>query len=157
MVSHEQARSVALFFLLSLPEERLAVSAAEKAIKEINSRLPKSSGGEDLQADVLIVETCLRIRGKLKAKNVKPKARAPGPPKWSVPPSIQFDHWKRFMQEAGDDEVIALLLAQVCGFEEADVADALNVSVGTVRSRVSRAVSHLGRLSRGGKEDAWTF
>ena len=148
MMSEQQLRAVALFFAFALPEERIAMQAAEKAVTEIKSEITKSNAKSDESKNVLIVRACRnsfqRSKKQIQRRN----------PRFQFGKSVLFpDHtdpspWIRFQAEAGDDELLAVILNKILKIPEVEIAQGLDISDGTVRYRVSRAVRRLGRLTQ---------
>jgi DNA-directed RNA polymerase specialized sigma24 family protein len=50
----------------------------------------------------------------------------------------------KFHRSASDEEIVAASLSKLLGFAEQDIAVGLNVSIGTVRYRIGKAVRQIG-------------
>lgn len=61
-----------------------------------------------------------------------------------LPPDLDINVWMSFLGNGEPTEVEAVLLSKILGFSDADIAEGLGVTTGTVRYRVGRGLRHLG-------------
>jgi DNA-directed RNA polymerase specialized sigma24 family protein len=63
---------------------------------------------------------------------------------WDLPDRTDLGSWMKFQKSASDEELIVITFVKILGFSEKDISTALNVSAGTVRYRVGKAVRQIG-------------
>lgn len=140
MVSSDQAREIALFFLLSLMDEKLALSAAHKSIAQLKAM--SVSGSEPERADVArVLSRAFDSHRKQLSRN-RPTEMSSSVV--TFPAGTDFASWQKFYRASSDAEVCAVVLVRVLGFSENDVASGFNVSTGTMKYRVAKGVRQLG-------------
>jgi DNA-directed RNA polymerase specialized sigma24 family protein len=137
----ERARKIALFFLFSLADERVAFQAAHKAIAQFKG----SSQQAHLDASTIRILKKIYDRHKMLLDR-DTIANAEPPSSWLLESGISAEHWLRFKRNSSDQEVLALVFSRIIGFTETEIADGLGVSAGTIRYRVGKALRHLGSL-----------
>jgi hypothetical protein len=138
----ERARKIALFFLFSLCDERVALQASHKAIAQF-----KAATDETFKFDGDTIRVLKKIYDRHKTLMARESiANAVAPSSWVLSEGVNANHWLRFRKNAADQEVVALVLSRIVGFNEEEVARGLGVSPGTVRYRVGKALRQLGSL-----------
>ncbi len=85
-------------------------------------------------------------RAKSRMRNSAAPAWTGGalPQSVTIPSELDLSAWATFLNSAHAEEAEAVLLSQILGFSEAEIAQGLDVSEGTVRYRVGRGLRHLG-------------
>lgn len=63
---------------------------------------------------------------------------------FDIPRGLDLVVWSSFLTAAEETEVEAVLLSIVLNFSDDEIAEALDVTAGTVRYRVGRGLRHLG-------------
>ncbi len=134
MISDEQVRRIALFFFLSLMDEKAALQASDKAVAQLKS---KNESALDDQA--LIRVLWQNFEQSAKQMDRRPARGAPET-SWASSSPVSFRPWIKFHQEAGKNELVAVLLSRVLGFKEESIASGLGVSLGTARHRISKGM-----------------
>lgn len=150
MITDEQVRAIALFFLFALMDEKIALRAAEKAVASLKATHGRAPGSENAAK----VEDHSLIRAVKKSfdQHVKlaPRNRAVSVPDsmWKLPSGFDaktgIQAWTRFQQDSGENEIVAVIFSRVLGFRDEDIADGLNVSLGTARYRIGKGMRQLG-------------
>ncbi|MEK7358727.1 MAG: hypothetical protein AAB250_19940 [Bdellovibrionota bacterium] len=140
MLSDEQARGIALFFLFSLMDEKTALAAAHKAVASAKAAAPKASQTPSETAIVTVLRKTFETHRKLLPRNRPTEA----PLSWKLPPGIDAQAWAKFHQDSSDGEIVAIVLAKVLGFSEEAIAEGLNVSLGTLKYRIGKGMRQLG-------------
>ncbi|HVK61137.1 MAG TPA: hypothetical protein VM432_06285 [Bdellovibrionales bacterium] len=139
----ERARKIALFFLFSLADERVALHAAHKAIAQF-----KASSNESAKIDAETIKALRKIyekhKGQLHRESI---ANAVPPSSWNLPAGVSANAWLRFHKNSSEQEIVALVLSKILALDEDDVAQGLGVSPGTVRYRVGKALRQLGSFT----------
>lgn len=137
MITDELVRSIALFFFLSFLDEKVALEASERAVTQLKAR-GKSS---DHPSIVRLLWQCFEQYSKHVSR--RPLKTEPDVD-WAVPPHVDLGPWVKFQQEAGKNELIAVLLSRILGFNDESIASGLGISVGTARHRIGKGMRHLG-------------
>lgn len=136
MITEEDVRRIALFFLFALSDEKSALQAAQKTVAQLKA---KSAGSN---ADLI------RTLRKAFEHQQKLGLRAPNVPLsesvCQLPPDVELRAWLKFKKDASEQEIVALVLAKILGFSEDDIARGLDVSIGTVHYRVGKGTRQLG-------------
>jgi hypothetical protein len=160
MITDEQARRIALFFLFSLVDEKVALQAAHKAAAQVKAlSTPKPGSGptppdNSPQASNAAIIAILR-KGFDQHRKLLPRNRPMIEPdsSWVLPTHagkasdlkyIDIQGWFRFQKDSSYTEIVAVVLAKILGFDEYDIAEGLNISIGTVRYRIGKGVRQLG-------------
>ncbi len=148
MVSSDQAREIALFYLLSLMDEKLALSAAHKSIAQLKAMKPLENGTHDRVDVARILRKGFDTHRKMLQRN-RPTEMSERI-LW-FPDGTDFATWQKFYRSSSDAEVTAIVLTRILGFPEAAVAEGFNVSSGTMKYRVAKGTRQLGNvLSKSG-------
>lgn len=150
MITDEQARWIALFFLFALMEERVALQAAHKTVAQLkaqgasaradaSSDEPKKGLGrpEIIRAMTKVLEPYRRLASRAKPA-VFPDAV------WRLPAQFDIDPWTKFQKSAAANEVVAVILSKLLPFTDHEIAEGLGVSLGTARYRVGKGIRQLG-------------
>lgn len=131
--------TVAKYFFFTALDERISYSASLRVLAELRS---KNWAGQENRHRWIQVLTKWR-----------PHARSLPPKFWSenqsdrgfnFPHDFDFSLWLSFQSAADPSEVEAVLLSKVLGFSDQEIAEGLQVTVGTVRYRLGRGLRHLG-------------
>ncbi|MES2856359.1 MAG: hypothetical protein V4692_10880 [Bdellovibrionota bacterium] len=145
----ERARRIALFFLFSLADERVAFQAAHKAVASLKASSAKASNELGVDHIRLLKKIYDKHKTLLERESL---ANAVPPTSWQLAPGVSAATWLRFRKNAADQEVIALVLSKIVGFDDESVARGLGVSVGTIRYRVGKALRQLGSMTDKGAQ-----
>lgn len=143
MITDTQAREVALFFLLSLVDQKVALQAAHKAVAQIKALAPVGSN----EVSRIEVAGVLK-RGFEQHRKLLPRNQ---PTEMSdttlvFPEGTDFATWQKFYLQASDAEITSVILVKILGFTEEEVAESFNVSLGTVKYRVAKGVRQLSTV-----------
>jgi hypothetical protein len=142
MVSSDQARDIALFFLLSLMDEKQALQAAHKSIAQLKAM--NSIDGHDDRADVArVLRKMFDIHRKQLSRN---RPTEMSEKVLAFPAGTDFATWQKFYRTSSDAEVTAVILTRILGYPEVAVAEGFNVSAGTMKYRVAKGVRQLGAV-----------
>jgi hypothetical protein len=155
MVTNEQVRRIALFFLFSLMDEKTALHAAGRVIASVKAAYP--AGKPQTISNAELIKSCWGQwpqHRKLARTHVGNQAKVPNnvaqsstlipSSAWALPERADLGPWMKFHRSAADEEIVAVTLMNILGFSENEIAHGLNVSVGTVRYRVGNAIRKLG-------------
>lgn len=161
MVSDEQVRWIALFFLYSLMDEKIALQSAHKAIASLKARghgdTPRSNVDADTDdapvarsggAKVAIVRAVKKVWDQQRKSMPKNRPVVMPESAWILPDHVDIAPWAKFQKDAADEQVIAVVLSRILGFSDQDIAEGLNVSLGTVRYRIGKGIRQLGSVAK---------
>lgn len=138
------AEKIALFFYFCFMDESRALAASGKAFRLYSDRVV----GEKLNSDVQVIRACYKVLSSQKDfGSVSHIGFAQG--NIEFPKGSNWGPWFEFRKSADVDVYAAVILVKVLGFTVTDVAEALNVTDGTVRHRLSRALRGLGQFVQG--------
>lgn len=142
MVSAEQAREVALFYLLSLMDEKQALQAAHKTIAQLKSM--NSVEGVYAHSDIArLLRRGFDAQRKQLSRNQPHEITAGA---LQFPEGTDFATWQKFHRASADGEITAVVLAKIFGYNEADMAEGFGVSAGTMKFRVAKGMRQLGAV-----------
>lgn len=134
------AREIALFFLFSLLDQRVALSAAHKAIAQVKA-LSSENEPASRAAVARILKSGFDSHRRLLPRNQSVELSDSA---LSLPQGTDMPTWTKFHSTASDDEITAVVLTQILGYKEEEVAEGFDVSVGTMKYRISKGIRHLG-------------
>lgn len=141
MVSSNQARDIALFFLLSLMDEKLALSAAHKSIAQLKTVRALEDGHHDLVDVAKILRRNFESHRKQLSRN-RPTEMSENV--IGFPAGTDLATWQKFYRSSSDAEVTAVVLTRILGYPESAMAEGFNVSSGTMKYRVAKGIRQLG-------------
>ena len=126
------------FYFLSL-DEQISFSASLKALAELRSNdwLEERDRSRWVQVLAKWKPKLKQLRGR----QWRDFAQAPG---FSLSENVDINAWSGFLSSGEASEIEAVLLSQILGFSDEDIASGLQVTIGTVRYRVGRGLRHLG-------------
>jgi DNA-binding CsgD family transcriptional regulator len=138
------SKSIALFFFFALMDEQRAMEATSKAIQNYRARMAKHP--ETKPAITLVASTAdvWRSEGKRIVRGRQNFSFGAG---WDLPSGLDLGPWKEFQKTAQEDEFLALIWSLILKISDEDIAMALNISIGTLRYRIGKALRKLGALT----------
>lgn len=163
MVSDAQVRTITLFFLFSLMDEKLAIEAASKTIAQVKSnksfKSKKSAkqgivesdsesnvdqlGGDHFQLEIIPI---LKKGFDYYRKYISRSQISSTPTTaWKLPESTSLEAWRLFHSEVSEAELIAVTLSKILRFHDESISRGLGVSLGTIRYRTSKGTRLLGQ------------
>jgi hypothetical protein len=129
-------RPLSLFFFFSLMNETKSIHYTIKTIEKLKKLKP----GTDLNKMMIRIASELLIRSDSTeiyiTKNVDEF--------WILPMDLELGPWKEFHRKISKKELVSLLWGLVIKVSEDDITDALNITQGTHRYRISSALKQLG-------------
>jgi hypothetical protein len=154
-MKREQAREIGLFFLLGFMEERVALSAASRAIAQLKAEFSEISR-KDREHQPVAVDAIIRVcreSWKIHRKQI-PRNQANLPPSkdsrtWIIPANIDLGVWTRYQRDAPDEDIMTVLFSLVLGISDSDLAMGFQTSTGTIRYRLGKGVRQLGLIACG--------
>lgn len=150
-MKREQARAIGLFFLLGLMEERVALSAAGRAIAQLKAEFPDISR-KDREQEAVPIEALIKVcRESWKSHRKQiPRNQPTTAPEtsWVIPAGLEISTWARYQKDAPDEDIMTLLFSLVLEIGDEDLAEGFQTSVGTIRYRLGKGVRQLGLVAR---------
>ncbi len=144
-------RRFALFFILAFLDDRLAAEISEKATLLFKSKYPKFQSESEIETPEVrrdMIAICFSQWQTYKKRLTKGMTREKTEFNISaygkMPAHLELGPWLRFHKEAAEEEVLAVLFTQILEFSETETAEALKVSLGTLRHRVGKGIRVLG-------------
>ena len=131
-------RSVALFFYLNLLDSKLAFGASQRAL--MNWRELSRNGKPSYSELISMVHQVLPKAGRFRLENL------PQETSWKMSDQVDLAPWIEFQKRSEQKEFWAVLWSQVVGVPEAEIAEAFEVSEGTIRYRINRGLRTLGAV-----------
>ena len=132
---------VAKYFFFTCLDEQLSFSVSLKVLSELKARnrLDQEHRGHWVQT---------LHKWRTKVNHLRPRPWHDSPLEKGFILSEEFDlaGWVSFQSNADAHEVEAVLLSRILAFKDEEIAEGLDVTVGTVRYRVGRGLRHLGGL-----------
>jgi DNA-directed RNA polymerase specialized sigma24 family protein len=151
MISDDLVRGIALFFLFSLMDEKAALLAAQKVVATLKAQQkPREKSDSSESASRVALIKILRKTFEQQRK-LQPRNRPTAPPSeaWVLPPELaDVKPWQKFQKDAADVEIVAVVLSRILGMTDHEIAEGLNISLGTARYRVGKGMRHLGSSLR---------
>jgi hypothetical protein len=137
-MTDDQVRRIALFFLFTLMDERVAMHAAQKAVAHL-----KATSGPNAEG-ATVIQTLRRLHDQ--HRKLLPRSRPVQIPvgTLTLPDGADFAPWIKFQKEGSDQEIVAVVLSKILSYADEDIADGLGVSLGTARYRIGKGVRQLG-------------
>jgi len=139
-------KSIALFFFFAFLDDRRALEASTQAINIFSDKKKKNPQFSD---EVLVVMVTFAVWTKhhLKLNRGNPNFSAEAG--WMIPTDLDLGPWREFQKLATQDELLAVIWSKILNLSEADIAQGLGISEGTVRYRLGRALRKLGSMAQG--------
>lgn len=129
-------RPLSLFFFFSLMNETRSIHFTIKTIEKLKKLKP----GADLDVLMIRIGTDLFLKNTNTdvyiTKNVSEF--------WILPKDLDLGPWKEFHKKISKTELVSLLWGLVIKLPEENILNALNITQGTHRYRISSALKKLG-------------
>ena len=138
------ARSIALFFFYALMDEQRAIEATSKAIQHYRARMAKNP---EKKPAVTLVAATAEIWKSESHRMIRGRQNFAFGPGWNLPAGLDIGPWKEFQKTAQEDEFLAVIWSQILQISDEDIAMGLNISIGTLRYRLGKALRKLGALT----------
>lgn len=140
-------RRFALFFFLAFLDERLAAEISDRAAANYKVRNNKNLDADSPEMRLLTIELCRTYwesnKRRMSRQEIKPNADGIG----KFPAKLSLQPWIKFHKQTPDEEILTFLLVEILKFSELEVSEALKISIGTLRHRISRTVRVLGNFA----------
>ena len=145
-MGESEVKSIALFFFFAFLDDRRAIEAAAQTVSAF--KLKKKKNPESASAALIVMST-FAIWSKQHLKLNRGNPNFTNEAGWIIPSDLDLGPWREFQKLATRDELLSVIWAKVLGFSETDIAWGLEISEGTVRYRLGRALPKLGSMAQG--------
>ena len=117
----------------------------EKLLKQLTKKTLRSLKKED---DLMhrIVFHCHRALSGAKHKTKTKHILLSTNPYINMNKSVEVTYWFDFLKEAESETVTPIIFSQILKVNDDDIAKGLNISVGTLRYRLGKALTKLGGI-----------
>jgi hypothetical protein len=137
-------RSIALFFFFALMDEKLALAASIKSVKLYRKQAAKTP---EIPSQILLIRAILNVWNIERKSLSRGRQTTVFSKLWAMPPQLDLNPWKEFQKQSPNEELLSILFVTILGFKASDVAQAMNLSEGSIKYRLSKALSRLGEYS----------
>lgn len=134
-MGEQEIKSIALFFLLAFLDETIALEATRTFLKKTR----KGSSSKLKIAHDIFLEYRQNPRFRLSATGIIQENTV-------LPAKINLSAWRQFLRESDPQSLFPLIWIQILKEDEKIVAAAMNVTSGTLHTRVGQALEKLGGL-----------
>lgn len=141
-MGEKDIRSISLFFFFAFLNEAKAVEASARAVayaRERKKRRPQEEAG------TTVVLATKEIWERIEAEDELPPPPT-GNSAWVLPAGVDLRSWREFLKIASTEELGAVIWSAILGLPDQVIAEALDVTPGTVRYRWGHGLGKLGRL-----------
>lgn len=145
MITDEQVRWIALFFLFSFMEESSALQAAQRVIAQVKASAPKDATSV---SNISIIRALRKTWDQQKKSQSRNRTVVPPDHAWILPDHMDIGPWAKFQKEAASEQLLAVILSKVLKFSDQEIAEGLNISLGTARYRIGKGIRQLGLVTK---------
>ncbi len=142
-MDEKDLHAIALFFYYAFLNDWMARLACLEAVKLAERRVKTA---EPSSKETQIARVCYEVFEiyKKKQRHLSPKDHQQAEMIWKSPEELPLAPWRDLLKKGADEEVACLILAHIVNFSENSVAEALGLTVGSLRYRLGRALKLLG-------------
>jgi hypothetical protein len=143
-MSENDIRAIALFFYFALLDERRAV---ELAMSSLNLCNEKKKRYPELKNSIIIVMATSKIWENNRHKIPRGLPNTSAQSAWKLPANTDLGPWREFQKNAEDDELVSVIWSRILKYSDEDIAQGLELTQGTVRYRLAKAIRLLGGMN----------
>lgn len=133
------------FFFLALLDEKAALNSSSRAFAAWKVETSKSRT-LSVYGPLSLVRLLSRNWTSLKMHNASGQPLVFAEQDWIVPNEVDLGPWMEFRKRGHPDEIFAVLMVYILALPVETVAEALNLSEGTVRYRLNKGMQNLGQI-----------
>jgi len=145
-MGESEVQAIALFFFFAFLDDRRAVDASAQTISICTEKKKKNPA---LNNHSLLVAATFSVWSRLRAKVQRGNANISLEGGWVLPSGLDLGPWREFQKKATQDELLVVIWSKILGVSDKDIAEGLEISEGTVRYRLGRALRKLGSMAQG--------
>lgn len=142
-MKEEHLKKIILFYFFVTLNEEHSKELARKSWQWCQKKMAFDGKADP---DTLVLLSLYDNWNKLKKENRTGVARYSPDTGWLLPKNISLEPWKAFHKEATDEELFVTVLTKVLHFRIDKIVEALGLSSGTIRYRLSKAARKIGRI-----------
>ncbi len=152
----ELSKEIYLFFVMSTLDEKLAIQNTQKVIVSLKTRFQSEKNKDDrlirkyalFKSVELWEQFSKQILGQRQKTVVSKNDKGSPAMNWTnnltgIQPQV-MSVWNKFSRQARPEEILTLLVTRILKFTEEELSEAQNVTLGTIRFRLTRASKQLG-------------
>ena len=139
-MSDPEVKALSLFFFFTILDEARALQAAALALEAFHRQRIKNP---NLKSEVLIVQVCQKTWNRLRPKIQRGRPQFSLESGWMFPDQLDLGAWKEFQKKSPEEELLALVWSKILKISDEDISQGLQLTVGTVRFRVSHSLRRL--------------
>lgn len=144
-MTEAEINSISLFFFFILLDDQKALDASSQAVALFKSKIEKKT---DISREALLVSVTKTIWDKCRARIIRGRNYSLNSNLWNIPEGLDLGPWKEFQKTASEDELLTLVWSKVLKISDQDISTALNITTGTVRYRLGRALRKMGVMTQ---------
>jgi hypothetical protein len=149
-MDQELLRKVGLFFFFCILDEKKATQFAAEAVSQLYHKIQS----EDLPSEVLLIRVCHQLWKKKSIRSAAGSVFSTVFSTVSFQDGVDLNPWREFQKKAQDDELMSVIFVKILKIDLEKVAFALEISEGTLRYRLGRALRKLGSMNQVGPRSA---
>jgi hypothetical protein len=145
----KEIRAIILFFFFSFLDDRLAKKASSLAVDLFFSNMRAAPQADPTE---VVVKICYSIWKKMNGNSLRGNFKHDSTNGLSIPSTVDINLWKAFQKIASEEDLLAAIFVKILKLNESKVSHALEISDGTLTSRLSRGFDLLIQLSSKSKK-----
>lgn len=140
-MSELEIRSIALFFFLAFLDDKKGTELSQTTIKKLKKLW---AADKSVDHDISLIGECFSAWKKTLEEKGQVIGSVISSETWKLPSNVGLEAWKKFLQLESHENVFPLIWTEILGRSEDIVGRAMKISQGTIRTRVSKGLIHLG-------------
>jgi hypothetical protein len=141
-MSELEISSIALFFFLAFLDDKKGTELSQRVAKKLKKMW---AADRTIDRETSLIKECYQVwKETLDQKGQVIGSVITSGETWKLPHNAGLEAWKKFLQLESRDNVFPLIWTEILGRSDDRVGTATNTTQGTVRTRVSKALVHLG-------------
>ncbi|OQW54647.1 MAG: hypothetical protein A4S09_05685 [Proteobacteria bacterium SG_bin7] len=140
-MSELEIRSIALFFFLAFLDDKKGTELSQSVVKKLKKLW---AADKSVDHNISLISECFMAWKNTIEEKGQVIGSVIASETWKLPNNVGLEAWKKFLQLESQENVFPLIWTEILGRSEEIVGKALKVSQGTIRTRVSKGLIHLG-------------
>lgn len=158
-LNEAQKELVARFFYFALFDASIAYHATKLSLQKVGRELHNIEGEIPSSVTNAAIVKCTNQVFDIVQKSfsrpkwysrlwhrLTPRHHSPVELLWQVPEKIDVGMWREYQKVATRDEMLALIWSKLLHISDAEIAEGLQISLGTARFRVGKSLRALGQM-----------
>ncbi len=140
-MSELEIRSIALFFFLAFLDDKKGTELSQVTTKKLKKLW---AADKSVDRDISLISECFSAWKKTLEEKGQVIGSVIASETWKLPNNVGLEAWKKFLQLESHENVFPLIWTEILGRSEDIVGKAMKISQGTIRTRISKGLIHLG-------------